>query len=253
MRHSLTQLGLSLILGSGFLLQTAHAGLFDDEEARRAILDLRQKITTLEQRASKMEQASSQSAQGQLALSDALNQRDQEIARLRGELEVAQNSIRKLQEDYRLLYTSLDNRFKQLEPKAIEVDGATVKVQPQAQTDYQAGLDAFKAAKYDDAQRLFARFLEVHKGNPLEPQVRYLLGSSQYAAGKYKEAIVTQRDLAKDFPDNPKAPEALLSQASSQIELKSIDGAKKTLKTLIDSYPNSPAAGLAKERLTKLK
>ena len=40
--RSLTRLGLALSLAG--LMTTAHAGLFEDDEARRAILDLRQRL-----------------------------------------------------------------------------------------------------------------------------------------------------------------------------------------------------------------
>ena len=185
-----------------------------------------------------------------------INQHDQtmqEIARLRGDLEVANNNIRKLQEDNKLLYTNLDERLKKFEPKSVQLDGQEVSVPPEQFSEYQAGLDHFKAGNYKDAAAQFQQFLDKHKQSKLEPQVRYFLGSTQFALSDYKTALITQRDLAKDFPDSPRAPDALLSMASSQLELKSIPGAKKTLNELITKYPDSPAAASAKTRLAALK
>jgi tol-pal system protein YbgF len=223
--------------------------IFDDTEARKAILDLRQQIKVLEDRVTRMESAN----QGQLSLAQSLNEKDREIARLRGDLEVANNNIRKLQEDSKLLYTNLDERLKKFEPKAIQLDGQELSVPPEQFNEYQAGLDHFKAGNYKDAATQFQQFLDKHKQSKLEPQVRYFLGSTQFAQGEYKTALITQRDLAKDFPDSPRAPDALLSMASSQLELKSIPGAKKTLGELIAKYPDSPAAESAKSRLAALK
>lgn len=223
--------------------------IFDDTEARKAILDLRQQVKVLEDRVARMEAAN----QGQLSLAQSLSDKDREIARLRGDLEVANNNIRKLQEDNRILYTNLDDRIKKLEPKAVQLDGEELTVPPEQFNDYQAGLDHFKAGNYKDAALQFQDFLNKYKQSKLEPQVRYFLGSTQFAQGDYKTALVTQRDLAKDFPDSPRAPDALLSMASSQLELKSIPGAKKTLGELIAKYPSSPAAASAKARLEALK
>lgn len=223
--------------------------IFDDTEARKAILDLRQQIKVLEDRVARMESAN----QGQLSLAQSLNEKDREIARLRGDLEVANNNIRKLQEDNKLLYTNLDERLKKLEPQSVQLDGQELSVPPEQFSDYQAGLDHFKAGNYKDAALQFQDFLNKYKQSKLEPQVRYFLGSTQFAQGEYKTALITQRDLAKDFPDSPRAPDALLSMASSQLELKSIPGAKKTLGELIAKYPDSPAAESAKSRLAALK
>jgi len=223
--------------------------IFDDTEARKAIIDLRQQVKVLEERVARMESA----AQGQIGLVQSLSEKDREIARLRGDLEVANNNIRKLQEDSKLLYTNLDERLKKFEPKSVQLDGQELSVPPEQFSEYQAGLDHFKAGNYKDAATQFQQFLDKHKQSKLEPQVRYFLGSTQFAQGEYKTALVTQRDLAKDFPDSPRAPDALLSMASSQLELKSIPGAKKTLGDLIAKYPDSPAAASARTRLDALK
>lgn len=223
--------------------------IFDDTEARKAIVDLRQQVKVLEERVARMESA----VQGQVGFVQSLSDKDREIARLRGDLEVANNNIRKLQEDNKVLYLNLDERIKKLEPKPVQLDGEELSVPPEQFSDYQAGLDHFKAGNYKDAATQFQQFLAKHSKSRLEPQVRYFLGSTQFAQGDYKAALITQRDLAKDFPDTPRAPDALLSMASSQLELKSIPGAKKTLNELIAKYPDSPAAASAKTRLNALK
>ena len=100
--------------------------IFDDTEARKAILDLRQQVKVLEDRVARMEAAN----QGQLSLAQSLSEKDREIARLRGDLEVVNNNIKKLQEDNRILYTNLDDRIKKLEPRAVQLDGEEFTVPP---------------------------------------------------------------------------------------------------------------------------
>ena len=249
MTFNFKQTAWATALFCAFASNSAFA-IFDDTEARRAILELRQQVKVLEDRVARMESAN----QGQvLSQAQTLTEKDREIARLRGDLEVANNNIRKLQEDNKVLYLNLDERIKKLEPKPVQLDGEELSVPPEQFSDYQAGLDHFKAGNYKDAAAQFQQFLAKHSKSRLEPQVRYFLGSTQFAQGDYKTALITQRDLAKDFPDSLRAPDALLSMASSQLELKSIPGAKKTLNELITKYPDSPAAASAKTRLNALK
>lgn len=249
MTRTLKQFAWTCMLLAGTFSASPSFALFEDDEARKAILDLRQKIGQLEQRLSQMEAAS----QGQMNLAQSLANKDKEIAKLRGDLEVAGNAIKRLQDDNRSLYTNLDERLKAVEPKKVEVDGNTLKVPPAQQGSYQAGLDHFKAGNYSEAIAQFSAFLAANPNSELEPQVRYFLGSSQFASGDYKTALLTQRDLAKKFPESPRAPDALLSMASCQIELRSLPGAKRTLTELISKYPESSAAASAKTRLAALK
>lgn len=227
--------------------------LFDDNEARKAIIDLRQQVNVLEQRLGQRVTRLETVTEGQLTLAQQLAEKDREIAKLRGDLEVANNAIKKLQDDNRVLYTSLEKRIAQLEPKKVEMDGQQMAVPQDQYGEYQAALDTLKAGNFAQAATQLQAFLARYPKNTLEPQARYYLGSAQFAQGDYKAALVTQRDLAKDYPDHPRAPDALLSMASAQLELKAIPNAKKTLTEIVSKYPGTPAASSAKARLDALK
>lgn len=239
---------LILSLGSG----NAFA-LFDDNEARQAIVELRKQVAQLEQRIVRLESSAQSAQNGQANLIQQLQDKDRELARLRNDIEVANNNIRKLQEDNRVLYTTLENRIKQLEPKKVEVDGKETSLPQDQYAQYQSALDTFKSGSYSQAIQLFQTFLAKYPKSNLDVQARYFLGSAQFAQGDYKSALITQRDLAKEYPDSPRAPDALLSMASAQLELKAIGNAKKTLSEIIARYPNSAAATSARTRLDALK
>ena len=91
MTFSFRQIALATFMLASLNCTPAFA-LFDDDEARRAILDLRNQIYRLEKRLERVES----STQGQLNLAQSINEKDQQIATLRGDLEVAMNSIRRL-------------------------------------------------------------------------------------------------------------------------------------------------------------
>ncbi|MDX1669028.1 MAG: tol-pal system protein YbgF [Limnobacter sp.] len=222
--------------------------LFEDDGARVAINNILKRLDNIENRLQLLEQT----GQGQMAIAQSLSEKDREIARLRGDLEVAQNKLRKLQNDYETLYTSLDERLAKLEPQTVDLDGKSITVPPQEFEAYQGALDHFKAGNFPQAEEAFLGFLTEYKESGLRAQVGYFLGSCQFAQGNYKESLNTQRNMIKSHPDSPRVPDAMLSIASSQLALKAVNNAKQTLNEIISKYPDSPAASSARERLKAL-
>lgn len=239
---------VGMMLAALTLFSSPSWALFEDDGARVAINKILARLKDVEDRLMQLESTS----QGQMAIAESLSEKDREIARLRGDLEVAQNKIRQLQGDYENLYTRLDERLAKLEPQTVELDGQAVAVPPVESNTYQTGLDHFKAGNFSEAQASFEGFLSSFPNSKLSAQVAYFLGSCQFALGEYKNSLVTQRALIKDHPNSPRVPDAMLSIASSQLALKAIENAKKTLAELISKYPNSPAADSARERLAAI-
>ena len=110
----------------------AHAQLFGgDDEARKAILQIREQIKVLQQRETEMTARLDrmESAQrNQLELVNQLESLRQENARLRGQIETLSNEVATLQKRNRDLYTDLDARLKKLEPQSVTVDGRSAAV-----------------------------------------------------------------------------------------------------------------------------
>lgn len=85
-----SRLFIALLVAATWLpISQAHAGFFEDDEARRSILDLRAKVKDLEN--SKLDKSSGVNLTNQ---DDAL--RD-EIARLRGQIEVLTNQVKTME------------------------------------------------------------------------------------------------------------------------------------------------------------
>ena len=244
MKFAKTALALAF---AGFALQ-ASAGVFDDDEARRAILDLRAKVEAL----TKDVNARMDGKADKSVTLDMLNQHEQtmqEIARLRGQLEVLENEITistKRQKDF---YADLDARLRKLEPREVEIDGKTASVDQSEQNAYDAGMQQFKEGNYEAAATSLQNFVRRYPGSAYAPNAQYWLGNAYYAQRDCKNAITAQQLVVKSYPDSPKAPDAMLNIASCQTELKAVNNAKKTLQELIKNYPNTTAARTAKERL----
>lgn len=224
---------------------SAHAALFGDDEARKAIIELRGKVDGLQQ--SKAESAAV------LSLSNQNEQLKQEIARLNGQIEVLSNEVSNLQQRQKDFYVDLDNRLRKLEPQVVAVDGKDAMVGQSEQSAYDAALALFKAGDYKKSGTAFNDFVQRYPESAYAPSAQYWIGNAYYAQRDYKNAITAQQALLKKYPDNPKAADALLNIASSQTELKDRPAAKKTLESLVAKYPNAPAAQTAKERLANFK
>jgi tol-pal system protein YbgF len=239
----------ALVAAVGYLPMTAaQAGMFDDDEARKAILDLRSKVEALQK-----DVASKSDKNSTLSLSDQNDQLRQDIARLRGQLEVLTNELANTQQRQKDFYVDLDSRLTKLEPQKVNVDGKEVSVDLTEQKTYDAALNIFKGGDYKGASGAFGDFLKRYPQSSYAPSAQYWLGNSLYAQRDYKGAIAAQQTVVKSYPDNPKVADALLNIASSYAELKDKVAARKSLETLIAKYPDSAAAQTGKERLAALK
>ena len=256
----LAALALLLALAS---TQAAHAGVFDDVEARQQIQDL---ATRNGERFDTLSKA-------QFELVNQIQALREENAKLRGLVETLNfelESSKKRQQDF---YVDLDNRLRKLEtmpaasaetdpaaalegnPLAAEGDAKPV-VKPAADAaaearEYEAALNFFKANKIKEAAAAFEAFVKAHPDSTLAPNAQYWLGNAHYALRDCKKAIDDHKLVVSKWPQHAKAPDALINIATCQQELGDAKGAKASLETVLIKYPDSSAAATAKQRLKK--
>jgi tol-pal system protein YbgF len=226
----------------------ASAALFEDDGARKAILDIRQRLDNMQSEINAKADKSNS-----FDLNNQNEQLRQEIARLRGQIEVLTNELTNTQRRQKDFYVDLDNRIRKMEPQKVNVDGKEVSVGQEEQRAYDAALAFFKEGDYKNAGSSFYDFTRRYPQSGLAPSAQYWLGNTYYAQRDYRNAITAQQVVVKNYADSPKAADALLNIASCHMELKDRPAAKKTLETLVAQYPGSPAAQTAKERLVALK
>jgi tol-pal system protein YbgF len=237
----------ALLAAMSWLPLQAHAGLFDDDEARKALLDLRAKVEAIRiEMSARIDTKSDKSS-----TLDLVTQNEntlQEIAKLRGQIEVLSNELSNAQKRQKDFYVDLDARLRKLEPREVTVDGKAAQVDPGEQKNYEAAMQLFKAGDYKSAAGALSDYVRQFPASIYTPNAQYWLGNAYYAQRDCKSAIAAQLVVLKNYPDSPKAPDAMLNIASCQTELKD-KAAKKTLQDLIKQYPDSAAAVTAKERL----
>lgn len=263
----------------------AHA-LFSDDEARKAILDLRARVSAgdeatrarLAELLTRIEalsaaQASAQATQqaGQAtqnrevaealqalrrSLLDLNNQIEGvrgELARLRGEQEQLAREVAELQRRQKDVSQGIDDRLRRLEPLTVSLDGQEFLAEPDEKRQFDEALAALRGGDFDRALAAFGAFSRRYPGSGYNDAVRFWMGSALYGKRDYREAIAAFRGFVNAAPRHPRAPEALLAIVNSQAEMKDRVAARRTIDELVKTYPQSDAATAGKERLASLR
>ena len=241
-------------------LSSAHAAIFEDGEARRAILEMRQRVDGLQlsqqRSAEEVRKLGEENAQLRRSLLDLQTQIETlraEQAKLNGQNEQLLRDVGELQRRQKDIAQGVDERLRQFEPIKVTVDGREFQADPAEKRDFEAALAVFRSGKFPDASAAFAAFVRQYPRSGYVPSARFWLGNAQYATREYKEAIGNFKQMLAEAPTHARAPEAALSIANCQIELKDTRTARKTLEDLLRAYPQSEAAVAAKERISRLK
>lgn len=267
----------SLFLTAQLFSVNSHAALFDDTEARKKILEvektmqsqnqstqaaleeLKRNQQALEQRLTALE---SISKNGLIEMQSQLDAARQEVARLKGELELAAHQLDLAQQRQKDLYADTDARLRKLESSPVNAaqttaPGEAVAAEPPKESEEQKHLAQAQAlskeAKHKEAFAAYDKFLKDYPQSTSAADAMYGLGYSQFALKNYKSSIATQQKLLDSYPTSSKAADAMLNMANSQIQLGQVAAAKKTLRDLIKKFPESEAAPVAQKRLKALE
>lgn len=235
---SKSALALFLSVAASLLSQNTWAILSDDE-ARRAILELRKSVSA-----------------SQAAILDLQNQLDKhksENAQLRGQIESLQKQSDDLSNNQKSFYQDLDARISRLEPQNVEVEGVTGIVQAGEKSSYDEALKSFQAGQIKNADSEFTTFIRKYPSSPYLPLALYWSGNTKYAQKDYKAAITQLQGLISRYPGHQRVPAATLTMANANLESGKKAVAKKLLTDLISKYPDSDAAKEAKPILAGIK
>ncbi|HSH53513.1 MAG TPA: tol-pal system protein YbgF [Methylotenera sp.] len=275
----------SLLLAAQLFAVTGHAALFDDKEARKKILevettmqsqnqasqaaiaDLKKNQQAIEQRIQAIEAIVK--GQGLVDMQNQIEVLKQEVARLKGELEVAGHNIDATQQRQKDLYGDTDTRLRKLEGGSTPISSTQTPVvaEAAAATSTAAAPDKgsqefqllelanglSRESKHKDAFNAYDKFLKDYPNSTFAADAKYGLGYSQFALKNYKSAITTQQKVLDMHPESPKVPDAMFNMANSQLQLGQVANAKKTLKDLIAKFPNSEVTPTAQKRLKALE
>ncbi|WP_396434406.1 tol-pal system protein YbgF [Limnohabitans sp.] len=253
--------GISALLVLSGWAGSAHAALFGDDEARRAILDLRQRLeqsnaanqALIEQSARAQSQSMANLRSALLDLQMQIDTLKTQLAQSLGAQERLAKDLTELQLTQKDLLKTFDDRLRRFEPVTVSLDGQDVLVDPAAKVQYDNAMVLFRQADFVAAQKALDGFVQRHVGSAYVPTALFWLGNAQYANKAYRDAADNFQKLLSLAPKHPRAPEAMLAISNVQIELKDLKGARLTLEDLIKNHPTSDTAVTARERLVRLR
>jgi tol-pal system protein YbgF len=255
----------------------ASAGLFDDEEARRDIKNLRTQIEQQNRDNDTRLQRLEESIKnlGIIQLLNQIEQLNAELAKLRGQVEVMANLEDQLTKRQRDFYLDIDTRLRKLEGLPPDAASATssapvgslspgaaaappsaaqlATARSKEDAVYDVGSSAFKRGDYVATIRAYQTYLKDYPAGQLVPNAHYWIGLSYFNLRDYANARATQESVLKQFPDSAKAPDALLALANIHVETGDNGSARNALEDVIAKYPASEAATKARTRLSPLK
>jgi len=252
---------VSLALGASVVAQAA---LFEDDEARRAILDLRQKLDATQQGVKQVQaqlQAQVQTQSDEIAglrraLLDLQNQIEvlkADQSKMRGANEQLIKDLSELQIKQKDVLQTVDSRISKFEPIKVVLDGLEFQADPAEKKEFDSALAVFRTGDFAAAQASMLNFLRRYPTSGYAASSLFWIGNAQYATKDYKESVANFRKLLSIAPQHARAPEAMLAISNCLVELKDMKGARKAMEELISAYPGSDAAQTAKDRLARLR
>ena len=210
--------------------------LFADDDARKAILELRKSLVAT-----------------QMDLQNQIEKLKADNAELRGQIENLEKQGEDINNSQKTYYQDLDTRLGNFEPRTATIEGVTGTVQPNEKKAYDDALKAFQAGNLKKADEGFSAFVNRYPKSPYVPLALFWSGNSKYANKDYTGAITQLQSLIKRFPNHPRIPAAMVTLGNAQLESGSKASAKKTFNEIISKYPDSEAAKDAQQLLTATK
>ena len=244
----------SALLFATLLPMAAHAGMFDDEEARKQIVQLRAQLVetqrALDQRLGELEaQAKNRS------IIDLFNQVETlraEFARLRGQIELLQNEQENTQKRQRDLYVDLDGRLRKMEAqmaeqatRAAQAAAAAASVPPASMSPGAVSSAPTMPPPASDAARGLPPAVVSAPPAAIDPvaeQRAYDQGLEHFRAGRYAEAVTAFQLFTRTFARSTLVPSAQYWIGNSLYATRDFRGAIATQRQLIAQYPDSSKA-----------
>lgn len=233
-----------------FAASSVQAGMFDDEEARKQILQLRNQMAdtqrALDQRVAELEaQARNRS------IIDLFNQVETlrtEFARLRGQIELLQNETENTQKRQRDLYVDLDGRLRKLEAQQAEqatrvVAAAAAALAPPPVASMPPGqVGAVPPVNSANPTADGARFMPPAAIDPVAEQRAYDQGLEHFRSGRFAEAVSAFQIFNRTFARSTLVPSAQYWIGNSLYATRDFRGAIAAQRQLIAQYPESAKA-----------
>ncbi|MBQ0724622.1 MAG: tol-pal system protein YbgF [Cycloclasticus sp.] len=211
-------------------------------------------------------------ASSMMGLYNRLEQLQNEVQQLRGQVEEQTYLIDNLKKRQRDLYLDTDRRLQELETGR-PISSSSAPPSPLSATNnqvvqskrpaspaggqdkqaYEAAFSSLKSGQYQQAINHFTQFASDYPTSSYLPNALYWLGEASYVNRDFKRAEHEFNQVLVQFPSHSKAKDAMLKIGFIQHENKQVKQAQQTLTNVVKSYPGTTVARLAEQRLEKMR
>ncbi|HEY1399055.1 MAG TPA: YbgF trimerization domain-containing protein, partial [Roseateles sp.] len=133
----------------------ARAALFEDDEARKAILDLRTKMQQNDEaqraRVTELQSQLEVARRGLLDLSGQIEALKSDLAKMRGQNEQLARDLSETQRKVTDQSATLDNRLRPLEPQKVSLDGKEFQADPEEKRQFDAAMGLIRRGDFNEA------------------------------------------------------------------------------------------------------
>lgn len=188
----------------------------------------------------------------------AVGRLQEELTRLRGDLDVQQHRLGQLDAEVKSGARETEARLAALKGTgALDEAMARQKLADLPRPDDRAAVLALAQAQEAAGEKGVARELYEHyvrrwPRDEKADEAGLRAGELLAGQGRWREAVVVLGKVAEDHPKSDKAGPALLLIAEAMVQLDRKDDARAFLEQVVAEHPKSEAAAKAKARLAQL-
>lgn len=220
-------------------------------------------------------------------LLEKIQQLQQEVQELRGQMEVQAHDLKLLQQQQLAFYKDIDARLADQQndqPQSLALDSsatpslekteakpeefavketnpvqatkaqARVKGNPaDEQISYLAAYELVKNKKYDEALAAMKRFVDKFPQGGYTANAYYWMGELYLVKKEPQQAIEQFKTVLSQFPSSSKTAASLLKVAYALIDEGQYEQAKGHLRQVIQNYPDTQTARLARHKLEMIE
>lgn len=223
-------------------------------------------------------QAKQNPAQDLSILLEKIDRMQQDIQRLRGQIEVQAHDLKLLQQQQEAFYKDLDERIAKIRPEARMPQGpqsavtqqppvqAQATKQPVAATiipkpsrlpanpadehaNYTKAYELVRAKQFDQAIVAMNNFISDYPNSEYGSNANYWLGELHLTQGDNQKAQQFFKQVVDKYPKSNKVSAAMLKLGFIYFDQGDYSAAKETLSRVQKEFPNTSTARLATNRL----
>lgn len=236
------------------LLSNSVYALFEDEGARKKLNDIQDQLNALQssiefeinEKFTNFEKSNKVDPKLINNFSERINSLFDDLAKLRGEVEVLTYSLQTSEERQKVLYKELNERLQKIEESALKIENNVNSVE--SPTENKPLTQNNLIIQEDEVLPEIAPE-PIPEAADLPPLVDKNLEYQEFedakkliTATKYKEAFDALDKFVVNYPSSELLPEAKYNLGYTQFALRNYKAAINTFNKIVLEYPNNPIA-----------